>query len=108
MSFLYKDIGRFRQILTVLARYGFGHLVERLRLAKWLPFGQRVFRLKRLRITSTPAMRIRHVLEDLGTTFIKFGQVLSLRRDILPEEFIVELQRLQDTVPPFPATEAKE
>lgn len=52
-------------------------------------------------------VRIRLVLEDLGPIFVKFGQILSTRRDLLPDDLAVELAKLQDRVPPFPGTEAR-
>lgn len=53
------------------------------------------------------AERVRHVLEDLGPTFIKFGQVMSTRPDLIPPAFLAELERLQEHVPPFPSEEAR-
>ncbi len=52
-------------------------------------------------------VRIRRALEDLGPIFIKFGQILSTRRDLLPDEVAVELAKLQDQVPPFPGKSAR-
>ena len=54
----------------------------------------------------TPARRFADLLEDLGATFVKFGQHLSLRSDLFPPEYLVELQKLQDDVKPFPTAEA--
>jgi len=51
--------------------------------------------------------RIRHALEDLGPVFIKFGQILSTRRDLLPDDIADELAKLQDNVPPFPGEQAR-
>ena len=51
--------------------------------------------------------RIRRALEDLGPIFVKFGQMLSTRRDLLPDDIALELARLQDRVPPFPSDEAR-
>jgi ubiquinone biosynthesis protein len=53
------------------------------------------------------AVRIRHVLEELGPIYVKFGQILSTRRDLLPDDIAEELARLQDRVPPFPGREAR-
>jgi len=53
------------------------------------------------------AVRIRHVLEELGPIYVKFGQILSTRRDLLPDDIAEELARLQDRVPPFPGDEAR-
>jgi ubiquinone biosynthesis protein len=53
------------------------------------------------------ATRIRNVLEDLGPIYVKFGQILSTRRDLLPDDIAEEFSRLQDRVPPFPGTEAR-
>jgi len=52
-------------------------------------------------------VRIRRVLEDLGPIFVKFGQILSTRRDLLPDDLADELEKLQDQVPPFPGAEAR-
>jgi ubiquinone biosynthesis protein len=54
-----------------------------------------------------PAVRIRQTLEDLGPIFVKFGQILSTRRDLLPDDLAEELARLQDRVPPFPGVQAR-
>ena len=61
-----------------------------------------------LRQRASRAERVRRVLEDLGPIFTKFGQMLSTRRDLLPDDVADELERLQDAVPPFPGALAKQ
>jgi ubiquinone biosynthesis protein len=105
----YRDLQRVRFILNTLIKYGFGYIIERLNLQGYVPLGKRIFRTTdREVIPRNTAERLRLVLEELGPTFIKFGQILSLRRDILSEEFVQELQKLQDSVPPFPVEQARE
>src|SRR5690606_10651351 len=94
---------RSREIATVLLNHGFGDLVERMHLRRYLQWGKRVI----LRKAEPPgpdittAMRIRLAFEDLGPSFIKFGQVISTRPDLIPQDIIEELANLQEQVPPF-------
>src|SRR5512143_1270236 len=100
----YRHVNRYRQTLGILFRYGFGGLIDRLRIAQYLEVGlQLVSRERRPQVEklSTP-VRVRMMLEELGPTFIKLGQVLSTRPDIVPADFIEELAKLQQHVPPFP------
>lgn len=103
----YRNIKRYRQILGVLVRYGFGDIISRLNLdffIKSLKF--KSLKKDQFERVST-AGRLRMVFEELGPTFVKLGQILSVRPDILPENYIAELQKLQDSVPPFPGTQAQ-
>lgn len=94
-------LARFRDIVAVLFKYGFDDVAERLQLP-----GMVLIRKTR---ASHPEMstweRLRHILEELGPTFVKFGQILSLRGDLLPAELIIELEKLQDSVAPVPLEE---
>ena len=96
-----RHLRRYQQIGRVLTRYGFGHILTQLGIGRALIPG-----LERLRFSSaeilraTPAERVRMVIEELGPTFIKLGQILSTRGDAVPPELIHELEKLQDTVPP--------
>ena len=103
----YRQIQRYREIAAVLLRHGFGELAHVLGLRRYLRF--RIFRKKSDRETQTYSRyeRIRLALEELGPTYIKFGQLLCSRGDILPDELIAELEKLLDAVPPFPAEEAR-
>ena len=97
-----RNLGRMRQIVSVLLNHGFGDLVERLHLGSYLRWSRRV--LFKRRGPQTPlsrAQRIRLALEELGPTFIKFGQVISTRPDLVPDDVLTELKQLRENVPPF-------
>jgi ubiquinone biosynthesis protein len=105
----YRNIKRYRQIFAVLLKYGFEDAVERLKLDTLIKFGRKLSRKTKSAEQyehMTTAQRLRMALADLGTTFIKLGQVLSTRPDLIPLDFVKELEQLQDKVPPFPLDEA--
>ena len=86
----YHHVQRYRQILSVLFKYGFGDMVDILKVEQYLEIGlQMISRKRREKIESlSRAERVRMALEELGPTFVKLGQVLSTRPDILPVEFM--------------------
>ena len=105
----YRHVQRYRQILGVLIRYGFDDLVDNLEIERYLDIGLRMVsrrRRERIEKLSRP-QRLRLALEELGPTFVKMGQVLSTRVDVLPADFVQELAGLQDSVPPFGFAEVK-
>ncbi|MDG5469626.1 AarF/UbiB family protein [Deltaproteobacteria bacterium IMCC39524] len=97
-----RTIRRYRTILGVLIKYGFGHFVEQLNIDYYLELGKRFVTLdkipKDLERLSQP-QRLRLVMEELGPTFIKLGQLLSTRPDVLDSAYINEFSKLQDKVP---------
>jgi ubiquinone biosynthesis protein len=95
----YRRIRRSRQIINVMVRNGFGGLMELFRF-------RRIYRKGKQPIgglISPRAKRLRLALEELGPTFIKMGQVLSTRADLIPHDIFYELQKLQDQVPSVPS-----
>lgn len=105
----YRHVQRYRHILTVLFKYGFGDLVDVLKIEQYLEIGfQMVSRKRREKIEKlSRAERVRMAMEELGPTFIKMGQILSTRPDLLPVDFIRELPKLQDDVPSFSFSEVR-
>ena len=87
-------------IVWVALRYGLDELVLTSFQKPWLRVLARIVSIGR-RLDAPPGQRIREALERLGPIFVKFGQVLSTRRDLLPLDIAAELARLQDQVPPF-------
>ncbi len=104
----YRHIGRYGEIVSALVKYGFGDLLSRLNIERYLSAGKRVLRMKQgVRVEEFSKWdRIRMVFEELGPTFIKLGQFASNRPDILPPELVEALEKLQDAVPPFSEKEA--
>jgi ubiquinone biosynthesis protein len=102
-----RNLGRSREIAAVFLKHGFGDIVQQLKLDRYLRWGRRVL----LRQRNVPdrheprARRFRRALEDLGPTFVKFGQVLSTRPDLIPPSVIQELASLQEHVRQFPSDE---
>jgi len=95
-----RHIRRYREIAQVLVRHGFGELVDLLELQPYLSLPRRL--LRRWRQGALPLgapRRLRLVLEELGPTFVKLGQVMSTRPDLLPPAYVTELVKLQDAVP---------
>jgi len=104
-----KHFSRYNKIFRVLFKYGFDDYASQFKNKKGFVFAKLFVsktRVKRANMFSKWE-RMRMVCEELGPTFVKFGQVLSSRRDLLPEELIIELTKLQDAVPPFSGKIAK-
>lgn len=108
------DIKRFREIAALIYEEGFGFILEKSRLRWLVPVECRIrcyFKEKAGTWHMEPGedypMRLRILLTKLGPTFIKLGQVLSLRPDLLPQELTSELSKLTNQVPPFPYEEVK-
>jgi len=100
-----KTLMRMLRIQRVLIKYGLDEFVKETHLLRPLRFF--FLALPRRRDTSAPlGERIRLALQELGPIFVKFGQAISTRRDLLPPDIADELAKLQDKVPPFPAEEA--
>ncbi len=105
----YRSLPRFIQILTVLSRHGFGHLVDSINLGQYIPYLSRIRLLARVPESSeTLGQRLVAVMEELGPTAIKIGQMLSGRPDLIPDALVRELKKLQDQVPPFDSDQARE
>jgi len=100
----YRHLHRYQEVVRVLARHGFGELVEQLGLAQYLALPRRL--LRRVEPAALPVLtapqRLRLAVEELGPTFIKLAQILSTRLDLIPPPYLTELARLQDEVPPAP------
>jgi ubiquinone biosynthesis protein len=99
-----KQVRRLVPILRVLARHGFGHFVHRIGLQHLLPLR---YSHRESADALTAPRRVRLALQELGPTFIKFGQMLSTRGDLLPESYLVELRKLTESVPPFDTAVAR-
>ena len=98
-----RDLGRLQEIASVLIRFGFGEFVQRIGLVGALERAGRLLHIgqQEERQRHAPAVRFRHALQELGPTFVKFGQVLATRIDLLPPDWIAELGKLQNAVPAF-------
>lgn len=94
---------RFRQIAEILARHGLGYLAGVLGLERFVPFHKGLLGHARRAAPYTRPEHLRLALEELGAAFIKLGQILSTRADLLPPEYQAELAKLQDAAPPVPA-----
>ncbi len=107
-----RRFARYRHILKTLGAYGFGEIVYQTGFGKLLRIGTKVFRRRGARrrldgLEQSTWARIRLAVEQLGPTFIKLGQILSNRPDLIPRPLQKELAKLQEDVPPFPGSEAR-
>jgi len=106
----YRNIGRIRHILNVFIKHGFGQFVAQLNLYKFVPFRKRIKLITQPDKAHEPlaAERLRQAFTELGPSFIKLGQILSTRPDLIGEKYAGEFERLQDEVTPFPYVTVKE
>jgi ubiquinone biosynthesis protein len=99
-----EDVKRFDEIVRVLAEQELGIVLDRLDLKHRLPFAER---FTSPRDKEPKPERLRETLERLGPTFVKFGQIMAQRPDIVPERYIEELEKLEDSVTGFPPEESR-
>jgi ubiquinone biosynthesis protein len=106
-----RSIGRLSEIAQVMVRHGFGYFLEAHRLSDLLPGRSAEERIANAAAehgaASARGQHLREVLDELGPTFVKFGQLLSTRPDVVPPDIVVELRALQDDVRPFPFEQAE-
>src|SRR5215510_16408504 len=102
-----RNLGRLTEIAQVAVRHGFGYFFERHKLTDLIPGRGNGTELLE-GSASERGKHLRELLDELGPTFVKFGQLLSMRPDVLPPDIIAELRGLQDDVRPFPYEAAAE
>ncbi|MCK5190048.1 MAG: ubiquinone biosynthesis protein UbiB, partial [Methylococcales bacterium] len=99
-----RDLGRVQEIASILIRYGFGGFVHGLGMGHALEQAGKVLHWQRAEeyVTLSTPQRVRRVLEELGPSFVKLGQILATRVDLFSAQYIAEFEKLQDQVPPIP------
>jgi ubiquinone biosynthesis protein len=104
-----RSLGRLSEIAQVMVRHGFGYFLEAHRRTDLLPGRSAEARLaaRYEEGTSARGQHLRELLDELGPTFVKFGQLLSTRPDVVPPDIVTELRGLQDDVRPFPFEQAE-
>src|SRR5687767_15992595 len=100
-----RNLGRLSEIAQVAVRHGFGYFFERHKLTDLLPWTARVE--VEPGAGSERGRHLRELLDELGPTFVKFGQLLSTRPDVVPPDIVAELRGLQDDVSPFPFAQVR-
>lgn len=93
----YRHFNRYRQIINIISKHGLGHLLDYIGLKNPLKLPGNKRKSREVR---TIAVRIKMALEELGPTFIKLGQILSMRPDLLPFNYLAQLEKLQESVSP--------
>jgi ubiquinone biosynthesis protein len=97
-----RHLDRYREIAETLARHGLGVLIGASGMERWIPFHRGLARYAHRGRPYSTAEHLRLALEELGPTFVKLGQLLSTRPDLLPASFLTELAHLQDALSPIP------
>lgn len=100
-----EDFERFEEVTEILFKQGFGIILDRLDLTQHIPV---IDRVRKPRKKHPGPERVRETFEQLGPTFIKFGQIIAQRPDIVPKRYTEELQKLEDDVPAFNSETAME
>ncbi len=105
----YRHLARYRQIITILFKYGVDDILGAFKIDKYIDVGRKLISRKQRELINNYSRpeRVRMAFEDLGPTFIKLGQTLSMRPDFISIKFINELSKLQDMVPPCDFPEIK-
>jgi len=98
-----NHLDRYRVIAETLARHGLGVLLGASGIERYIPFHRSLARVAHRSENRSTAEHVRLALEELGPTFVKLGQLLSTRSDLLPPAYLTELARLQDSLTPIPS-----
>jgi len=106
----YKNVNRAKEIINVFLKYGFGRIIDQIHFQRFIPLRTRIKTFGQWPALKGPTVpeRLRMAFSELGPTFIKLGQLLSARPDLITKPFADEFKKLQDEVPPFPVRKAKE
>ncbi len=102
----FQDAQRLKQIVSVLYKSGLGHYIYQLKLGDYLFWHQKTEQIKSENLEELPK-KVRMAMDELGGTFVKLGQLLSLRSDLIPKEYCDEFSKLQDNVKGFSFSEVK-
>jgi len=109
-----RNFNRWREVQAILFRYGFDFLTDNKEFRRIQSYLKKTLNLQVTLLSPselskfTTAQRVRLMLQELGPTYIKLGQILSSRRDILPRDWTIELSKLQDEVPAFPFEDVRD